>query len=1084
MYRSQTSVFHILLLLAAACLSAAAAPLEHYALVLTEPSVAKQVPTRQALKSSAALAWRAHLKQSQDTLKSALAERKIAVSGSVNTLANAIFVEARPDQADDLRTLPGVAQVVKMPRLRPKLNKAIDLVAARTAWSSVGGASQAGAGVKIAIIDTGIDETHPGLIDNSLSYPAGFPMGDGTHTTPKVIVAKSYVYALAVGGGTSEETLDDDVSTRDRVGHGTALAMAAAGVSVSSPVGTISGVAPKAWLGNYKIFGSPGVNDSTRADVMMSAVEDAYLDGMDVALVAFGILPLNAVGDTGAACGQNAGVPCDPFSDALSVAISNGLTIVAPSGDDGDLGLNTINTPGSIPGIITVGATTNTQDLHQTAVTATPDYISMRVSDGPQLQAPLTKPLVDVSATSNACSSLAAGSLAGSIALIQRGTCSFATKANYAAAAGAVGVLFFREPGGSTLFSPTGLGNTSIPSVLVNEDGGKFLKSYLTAHQGGTVTLDPTTAAVATSTPESVASYSSLGPNLTDNGIKPELAAPGNLFTAAQNYDPNGSMYSANRWIGAEGTSFSAALVAGAVALVKQAHPAYTASQLKSAVTNTAVTGIQDCCDSNGNPFAARVVAVGAGKLNAAGAVQTNVTVEPPAVNFGAVSGSTSKSLKITNTGTTSVTLSFAVNQRDADTKAAVTVSPSTVTLSARQAAFLTVTLTGTPAAGFYEGVINVTGGAVPLRIPYLYLVSSLSVGNIIPVLGSNFVIEAGTGVEIWFKITDGFGLALGNVPVGFAPTANVSGTTGPSTDGEGFAGALMLAPNATGDPLSFLGGVPGTNFVAEFDGRVRGIPNINTTGGVMDAATGTAPTGGFAPGSYATIFGTNLSETTMVYNTPYLPPSLAGVSVSFDSPSSNVHAAGHVSYVSPSQINVQIPWELAGSSSAMMKVTLSNSSSFDFSRTDDSNLFNFQSQLVTIPIGQAAPSFFQYTDAGNGQKVAAATDEKGVVVGSSNPVARGHVLILYANGLGVTTSGTQPASGDPSPSSPLATTAITPTVTIGGQSGQVLFSGLAPGFVGLYQINVSVPSGIGTGLQPVSLSINGVTGTTQVQVK
>lgn len=1079
MFRSQSFLSIALFSLTAVSLSSA--PLDRYALVLAEAPVAQQVPTRQALKSSAALAWRAHIQESQRSLRSELAARKISVTGSVSTLANALFVTARPDQVAELKGLPGVVAVARMVRLRPKLNKAIDLVNARAAWSTVGGASQAGAGIKIAIIDTGIDETHPGLTDASLSMPAGFPLGDAAHTTSKVIVAKSYVYALAVGNGTSEATLDDDTSTRDRVGHGTALAMAAAGVSVASPVGTISGVAPKAWLGNYKIFGSPGVNDFTSADVLMTAVEDAYLDGMDIALVAMGILPINAPGDMGAACGQtDPGFICDPFSNALSVAISNGLTIVVPAGDDGGLGLNTIDTPGSIPGIITVGASTNTQDLHQSAVTATPDFLSMRLTNGPQLQAPLTRPLVDVSATSTACSTLPAGSLNGSIALIQRGTCSFATKANYAAAAGAVGILFFREPGGTTLFSPSGLGNSSIPSALVNEDAGKFLKTYLGAHPGGTLTMDPTTATVSTSSPESAAAYSSLGPNLADNGIKPELAAPGNLFTAGQNYDPNGSLYSATRWVGAEGTSFSAALVAGAVALVKQAHPGYSAAQFKSAVTNTAVSGLQDCCDANGNPFDARVIAVGAGKLNVAGAVQSNVTVEPPTVGFGSVTGTSSKSLKVTNTGTASVTLQFAVNQRDTDAKAAVTVSPSTMTLSPKQAAFLTVTLTGIPAAGFYEGVINVSGGAAPLRIPYLYLVSSLNPGNSVPLVGSDFVIETGTGVEIWFKITDGIGLALGNVPISFAPQANISGTTGSVTDSLGVAAALMLAPNATGDPLQFFGGIAGSSVFSEFDGRVRPIPNIAATGGVVDAISGAAPAGGFAPGSYATIYGTNLSENTMVYSTPYLPVSLAGVSVSFDSPAASVHAPGHLSYVSPSQINVQIPLELAGSSSAVMKVSLSNSSSFDFGRVDDANLGNWQTQLVTIPIAHYSPSFFHYTD--SGQSVALAFDEKGVLVGSANAVAQGHYFTTYANGLGLLNG--QPASGDPAPTSPLATTAVTPTISIGGQSAQVLFSGLTPGFVGLYQLNVVVPQGISTGLQPMVLTIGGVTASTQIQVK
>jgi uncharacterized protein (TIGR03437 family) len=104
--------------------------------------------------------------------------------------------------------------------------------------------------------------------------------------------------------------------------------------------------------------------------------------------------------------------------------------------------------------------------------------------------------------------------------------------------------------------------------------------------------------------------------------------------------------------------------------------------------------------------------------------------------------------------------------------------------------------------------------------------------------------------------------------------------------------------------------------------------------------------------------------------------------------------------------------------------------------------------------------------------------------VGSANPVAQGHYFTTYANGLGLITSGAQPASGDPAPSSPLATTAVTPTITIGGQAAQVPFSGLTPGFVGLYQLNVVVPQGISTGLQPMVLTIGGVTASTQIQVK
>jgi len=87
--------------------------------------------------------------------------------------------------------------------------------------------------------------------------------------------------------------------------------------------------------------------------------------------------------------------------------------------------------------------------------------------------------------------------------------------------------------------------------------------------------------------------------------------------------------------------------------------------------------------------------------------------------------------------------------------------------------------------------------------------------------------------------------------------------------------------------------------------------------------------------------------------------------------------------------------------------------------------------------------------------------------------VQRGGALVIYANGLGAVSN--QPASGEPSPAQPLAQTKVTPTVTIGGVSAQVLFSGLTPGTIGLYQVNVVVPSGAATGSLPLVISMNGV---------
>src|SRR5947208_10912707 len=126
-------------------------------------------------------------------------------------------------------------------------------------------------------------------------------------------------------------TTSDDVTPRDRVGHGTALAMIAAGVRNTGPLGAIQGIAPKAFLGNYKIFGSPGVNDYTYDDVVEKALEDALADGMDVVTLSINEGDLAEYGtlDSTAACGDPV---CDVRAQGVENAIKLGLTIVTSAG--------------------------------------------------------------------------------------------------------------------------------------------------------------------------------------------------------------------------------------------------------------------------------------------------------------------------------------------------------------------------------------------------------------------------------------------------------------------------------------------------------------------------------------------------------------------------------------------------------------------------------------------------------------------------------------------------------------------------------------------------------------------------------
>ena len=1021
-----------------------------YALILEDAPLVRQMSrqmgqpagVREALASAEASAPRHTLLARQQALRSTLATRKIGVTGAIHTLLNAVFVAATEVQAEELRALPGVKSVVRMPEVRRTMNKALDLVNARAAWTALGGQNQAGAGVKIAIVDTGIDETHPAFQDSTLSMPPGFPKGAGddlNHATNKIIAVRSYVLPLALFDGQPVNTRPDDLSARDHFGHGTGLAMAAAGGPVTSPLGSISGVAPKAWLGNYKIFGSPGVNDVTFADVMMMAVDAAFNDGMDVALLPLTIPIVFTVGE------QCTGGPCDPWAAEVEAATLGGMAVVVPAGNTGDRGPNNITTPGTAPSGITVGASTNSH-LVTIGVRAGGNVLSALSGDGPQPLGPITLPAADTATLggSLACSALN-GRIDGKIALIDIGTCAFAVKVNNAANAGAAAAILIREAGANTLSSPGGLDVTGIPTVLIGADSGAALRSFVSAQPTATITIDPAAVETAVSGTESRASFSSIGPSITDLQLKPELVAPGSsVYTAAQNLDPNGDFYRASRFGAMSGTSVSAAIVAGAAALVKQANPRFTPAQIKSALANTASAG-----------FAGRITEVGAGKLNAQAAVATTITADPALVSFGRITGTTlnvTRSVRITNTASTSANLQLVVNQTDADARGRVTVSPTSVTLTPGQSTNATFTLSGTtPLAGVYEGVVSMTGGAVPLRIPYTYFASDGIPAALVHVLGDDFVANAGDTLELDVKVVDRFGIALPDVPIAFTPAASVL-EANRVTEASGIAFARVKAGPQLG-AQSFTATV-GT-MQLRFQGRTRTLPSIRANG-VVNAASVQAGAG-IAPGSYITIFGAGMAEGPAIYRTSFLPLSLAGTSVSFDDPSRGVSAPGRLSYSSEGQVNVQVPWELAGSSSVTIKVALGGSIT----------------STVTLPVVAAAPAAFEYTDPSSGQLLAAALDEGFKLVSPSNPVQRGRVIQLYVNGLGATDN--QPASGETSPAQPLANTRVVPVVTIGGKQAVVQFSGLAPFFVGLYQVNAVVPTDLTPGLQTVVISSGGV---------
>jgi uncharacterized protein (TIGR03437 family) len=229
-------------------------------------------------------------------------------------------------------------------------------------------------------------------------------------------------------------------------------------------------------------------------------------------------------------------------------------------------------------------------------------------------------------------------------------------------------------------------------------------------------------------------------------------------------------------------------------------------------------------------------------------------------------------------------------------------------------------------------------------------------------------------------------------------------------------------------------------------------VPSIDS-GRVVNAASYTAPV---VPGSIVAAFGNFLLSSPSEAPGKPLPTYLAGLSMIFGS-----GLDAPLFYVSGRQVNLQVPWELAGQMQSPLTASIGGQTS----------------AAQTVNLAPFAPGIFSMNGQGTGQ--GAIQDSQYRLVDFSNPVSVGDAIQIYCTGLGAVTN--QPASGFPAPFSPLlAETTTAPVVAIGGTSAHVLYSGLTPSTVGLYQVNAQVPAGIATGPSvPVMISIGGVASNT-----
>ncbi|HEX6844837.1 MAG TPA: S8 family serine peptidase, partial [Actinomycetota bacterium] len=308
-------------------------------------------------------------------------------------------------QLERLERLPRVRDVLPAGTYEPRLSVSPQQIGAPALWGA--GLDTAGQGVKIGIIDSGIDPSHPFFSPAGYTMPAGFPKGQQRFTTAKVIVARVFPPKSATAASTRVAYSGDDSN------HGTHVAGIAAGNAQTPAAGRrISGVAPRAYLGNYKVFveTSSGLSPNANSPAIVAAIEAAVADGMDVVNFSGGEPEIEPTRDVVAL--------------ALDAAAAAGVVPVVAAGNDyNDFGAGSVSSPANSERAISVAAAQidGASRRHAEFSSVGPTTVSLRLK--PDVAAPGVDILSSVSGGGYASfsgTSMAAPHVAGAAALLRQ----------------------------------------------------------------------------------------------------------------------------------------------------------------------------------------------------------------------------------------------------------------------------------------------------------------------------------------------------------------------------------------------------------------------------------------------------------------------------------------------------------------------------------------------------------------------------------------------------------------------------------------------------------------------------------------
>ncbi|HNT55857.1 MAG TPA: S8 family serine peptidase, partial [Anaerolineaceae bacterium] len=503
-----------------------------------------------------------------------------------DVILNGVAVDLTPAEAAKLEALPGVRRVLRDTIETLATDTGPTLIGAPDLWAGTGtpdGIGTLGEGLIAGIIDSGINFDHPSF---SATPADGFtyewtgdylgvcaPAGDPLYATAcndKVVGAYSYTKDAASETSTPE----------DSDGHGSHTASTVAGNTVDMEYEgiptTISGVAPHAQIIAYDVCYPTPSGGQCAGNDSLAAIQQAIVDGVDV---------INYSISGGS----------DPYSDPVELAyleaFNAGVYVSASGGNSGPTAATVAHLS---PWLMTTGASTHGRVFSLPVNITGPGTVPPELTniDAAPSSSPVAfdvtnAPLKYDPANVTGCTAFGDGYFAGSIALIQRGGCTFAVKLASAQAAGAIGMLAFNNAGGPPI-AMGGLDTATLPAAMISLDRGLQVAAWLDTNPNTTtVTVLPDAAALVNPDYEDImASFSSQGPTTAFDVVKPDVTAPGVSILAAVADDTIAPSPDAEYDL-YQGTSMSSPHNAGSGALMKALHPDWSPAAIKSAIMLT-----------------------------------------------------------------------------------------------------------------------------------------------------------------------------------------------------------------------------------------------------------------------------------------------------------------------------------------------------------------------------------------------------------------------------------------------------------------------------------------------------------------